>query len=116
MAVDESGREMGEMDKDCGGSFDGDEWDVSTLVSWISVDGICMIMKFWRGTERIRNLVGCVPRNGISMRGGDFLAVPDRSILSRFLSDKLRIELEILRAEIQTLLWIKLKIKLFKDL
>lgn len=41
--------ESGEMDKDCGGSFDGDEWDVSTLVSWISVDGICMIMKFWRG-------------------------------------------------------------------
>lgn len=70
------------MDKDCGGSFDGDEWDVSTLVSWISVDGICMIMKFWRGTERIRNLVGCVPRNGISIRGADFLAAPDRSILS----------------------------------
>lgn len=44
-----SSRETGEMDKDCGGSFDGDEWDVSTLVSWISVDGICMIMKFWRG-------------------------------------------------------------------
>lgn len=41
-----SSRETGEMDKDCGGSFDGDEWDVSTLVSWISVDGICMIMKF----------------------------------------------------------------------
>lgn len=64
------------MDKDCGGSFDGDEWDVSTLVSWISVDGICMIMKFWRGFGI------CVPRNGISIRGGDFLAVPDRSILS----------------------------------
>lgn len=32
--------------------------------------------------ERIRNLVGCVPRNGISIRGGDFLAAPDRSILS----------------------------------
>lgn len=86
MAVDEPGR-VGrpgeEMDKDCGG----DERDVSTLVSWISVDGICMIMKFWRGSDRIRNLLGCVPRNGISIRGWDILVVPDS--FDFFLGDKL---------------------------